>query len=41
MWVILADFRRLQNVAKECKREFNDIYRWLEVLVYSLKRSGA
>jgi len=31
----------LQKRKRGCKREFNDIFGWLGVLVYSLKRSKA
>jgi len=42
--MILADFRRPYSIAEEQKvpeRELNNIFRQLEVLVCSLKRSRA
>jgi len=44
MQMILENFGRLQSIAKSKgvqKIEFNNISKWLEVLVYSLKGSRA
>ena len=41
MWMTLGDYRMLQKSKSVCKREFNNIFGWLRVLVYSLKRFRA
>ena len=44
MQIILGDFGRPQSIVEEqesVERKFNNIYRQLRVMVYSLKVSGA